>query len=96
MRVVPAAPSAVLVLDDAPGRFGERPERVAPPPAGRPRTGQLAGFGQRDEPAGAEAELAAASADDDRRNAIAKLGVDESLARFECRNALRALAPTIA
>ena len=59
---MPAAPSAVLMLDDAPGRFGEcrnalnapvLPQRVA------------LGPGQRDEPDGAEADLAAVSEDDD-------------------------------
>lgn len=99
MRVVPAAPSAVLMLDDAPGHFAERRNALNAPRL-RQRLalgpGQLAGFGQRDEPDGAEAELAAVSADDDPRNAVAKLEVEESPARNECRTTDPALTPAIA
>lgn len=99
MRVVPAAPSAVLMFDDAQGHFGDRRNALNAPRL-RQRLalgpGQLAGFGQRHEPDGAEAELAAVSAGDDTRNAIAKPEVEESQARNECRTTDRALTLAIA
>ncbi len=87
------------MLDDSQGHFGDRRNALNAPRL-RQRLalgpGQLAGFGRRHEPDGAEAELAAISADDDPRNAVAKLEVEESPARYECRNTDRALTPAIA
>ena len=87
------------MLDDAPGHFGEHRNALNASPLRQwvdLGPGQLAGFGQRDEPDDGEGEFAAVSADDDSRNAIAKPEVEESLARNECRTTDRALTPAIA
>ena len=87
MRVPPAAPSALLLLDDAPGRFGKGGNALDAPPLGQRvpagpgqlavGEGQLAGFGERDEPDGAESEFAPSSADDEPLDPASRaLGLD--------------------
>ena len=87
VRVPPAAPSALLLLDDAPGRFGKGGNALDAPPLGQRvpagpgqlavGEGQLAGFGERDEPDGAESEFAPSSADDEPLDPASRaLGLD--------------------
>ena len=75
LRVPPAAPAALLLLDDAAGGFGKRGNALDTPLVGQ-RVAALAGqpavverllarLGQRYEPDGAQSQLAAASADDE-------------------------------